>query len=91
MECHTSLHQITSNSSTDLLITFFNNICFVRVKDNKIVFCVLQQVIGSSLKKAQELGITIHHIIHKVGFEIFENGLLYHFNQILNASYFADR
>ena len=39
---------------------------FFRVKDNMFVFCVLQKVIQSSLQKAQELGVRIDHIVHKV-------------------------
>ena len=45
-------------------IMFYQNM--FRVKDNKFVFCVLQKVIQSSLQKANELGIHINHIVHKV-------------------------
>ena len=38
----------------------------LRVKDNKFIFCALQEVIKSSIQKAQDKGIRIDHIIHKV-------------------------
>ena len=36
------------------------------MKDNKFVFCALKKAIQCGLQKAQELGINIRHIIHKV-------------------------
>ena len=45
---------------------YAHNVNYLRVKDNKFVYCALKKVIKSVMKKAEELGVDIAQIIHKV-------------------------
>ena len=41
-------------------------IIYLRVKDNKTVYCLTQRVLQQLMAKAGELGLTIDNIVHKV-------------------------
>ena len=58
-------HLISSNYR-HLQLSSSSIIVYLRVKDNKTVYCLTRRVLQQLLARAGELGLTITHIIHKV-------------------------